>query len=212
MSTNRPEGKDVYLCSFDISSLFTNVPLKETIGLCAEALYKDPSSTPPIPQAVFIELMESATSSVEFSFNDTMYNQTDGVAKGSPLGPAVANIFVGYHKSKLFSCVQKPTIYFQYVDDTFAIFKQEGDVDDFLVTLNCLHPALKFTFEKEQDGKLPFLDILVERTELGFETSVYRKPTFSGQYIHWESFSPRKRKTNLLATLVHRDDMYKKQA
>ena len=122
----------------------------------------------------------------------------------SPLGPALANIFVGYHDSKLFSWVQKPTIYFRYVDDTFAIFKQEGDVDDFLVTLNRLHPALKFTFEKEQDGKLPFLDILVERTELAFETSVYRKPTFSGQYIRWESFSPRKRKTNLIATLVHR--------
>ena len=204
MQDLRLEGKDVYLCSFDISSLFTNVPLKETIGICAEALYKDPSSTPPIPQAVFIELMESATSSVEFNFNDTMYKQTDGVAMGSPLGPALANIFVGYHESKLFSCVQKPTIYFRYVDDTFAIFKQEGDVDDFLVTLNCLHPALKFTFEKEQDGKLPFLDILVERTELGFETSVYRKPTFSGQYIRWESFRPRKRKTNLIATLVHR--------
>ena len=84
------------------------------------------------------------------------------------------------------------------------MFKQEGDVDDFLVTLNRLHPALKFTFENEHDSKLPFLDILVERTELGFETSVYRKPTFSGQYIRWESFSSRKRKTNLIATLLHR--------
>ena len=44
----------------------------------------------------------------------------------------------------------------------------------------------------------------MERTELGFETSAYRKPTFSGQYIRWESFSPRKRKTNLIAMLVHR--------
>ena len=87
---------------------------------------------------------------------------------------------------------------------TFAIFKQENDFDDFLVKLNCLHPVLKFTFEKEHDGKLPFLDILVERTKLGFETSVYRKPTFSGQYIRWESFSLSKRKTNLIVTLVHR--------
>ena len=66
MQDLRLKGKKVFLCSFDISSLYTNVPLKETIGICAEALYKEPSSTPPIPQAVFIELMESATSSVEF--------------------------------------------------------------------------------------------------------------------------------------------------
>ena len=44
----------------------------------------------------------------------------------------------------------------------------------------------------------------MERTKLSFETSIYRKSTFSGQYIRWESFSPRKRKTNLIATLAHR--------
>ena len=40
--------------------------------------------------------MNKATKSVEFSFNNVMYKQTDGVAMGSPLDPALANIFVGY--------------------------------------------------------------------------------------------------------------------
>ena len=44
----------------------------------------------------------------------------------------------------------------------------------------------------------------MERTATGFETSVYRKPTFIGQYLRWESFSPTKQKTNLISTLVHR--------
>ena len=68
---------------------------------------------------------------------------------GVPLGPALANSFVGYYVSKLFSRVQKPTIYFRHVDYTFATFEQEGDIDNFLVTLNRLYPALKFMFEKE---------------------------------------------------------------
>ena len=56
MQDLRLEGKDVYLCSFDISSLFTYVPLKETIGICAEALNKDPSFAPPISKRYLLNL------------------------------------------------------------------------------------------------------------------------------------------------------------
>ena len=81
------------MCSFDISSLFTNVPLEETINICADALYCDDSNAQSlISKAVFIELMKSATSGVEFSFNDIMYKQTDGVAMGSPLGPVLRQV------------------------------------------------------------------------------------------------------------------------
>ena len=85
---------NVFVCSFDVSSLFANVPLDKTIKICSKALYDESDSQPVIPKNVFLELMKSATSSVEFSFNNTMYKQTDRVAMGSPLGPALANIFV----------------------------------------------------------------------------------------------------------------------
>ena len=51
---------------------------------------------------------------------------------------------------------------------------------------------------------LPFLDVLVEKSPSKFITSIYRKPTFTGLYLRWNSFSPRKRKTNLILTLTHR--------
>ena len=168
---------NVYMCSFDVSSLLTNVPLDETIKICSEALYDDSDLQPLIPKDVFVQLMKSATSSVEFSFNNTMYKQTDGVAMGSPLCPALANIFVGYYEEKLFSQTQKPPTYLRYVDDTFAIFDHEAEADEFLNKFNCLHPSLKFTFEKEKGKCLPFLDVYVERTDIGFETNVYRKLT-----------------------------------
>lgn len=170
------------MCSFDISNLFTNVPL-ETINICADALYNDDDSEMQlsISKAAFIELMTNATSAVEFNFNDVMYKQIDEVAMGSPLGPVLANIFVGFYEQKLFHNTSKPVVYFRYVDDTFAIFHNEADADSFLNALNHLHPSLKFTFEKENNKSLPFLDVYVERTYTGkFETSVYRKPTFSG--------------------------------
>lgn len=195
---------DSYMCSFDVSSLFTNVPLDETIRICADALYDNPELQPYIPKEVFVELMHSATSTVEFSFNDTIYRQIDGVAMGSPLGPALANIFVGYYEEKLFSDMPKPSVYFRYVDDTFAIFRNEKESEEFLIKLNDLHSSLKFTFEKEKNNTLPFLDVCVERMKTGYVTSVYRKPTFTGQYLRWESFTPIKRKASLVSTLVHR--------
>ena len=103
--------------------------------------------------------METATRSVEFSLNNEMNQQKDGVAMGSPLGPSLANIFVGFHEKRLFDYDQKPGVYFRYVDDTYTIFKTEAECDTFLKHLNNLHPALQFTFEKEENDSLPFLDV-----------------------------------------------------
>ena len=141
---------NVFMCSFDVSSLFTNVPLDETIKICLEALYDQSDYQPLIPKDVFVEMMKSATSSVGFSFNNTMYKQTDGVAMGSPLGPVLANIFVGYYEEKLFSQTQKPPIYFKYADNTFVIFNHEAEADEFLTKLNCLYPFLNSPSKKKR--------------------------------------------------------------
>ena len=196
---NLKYSNNLFMYFFDISSLFRNVSLEEIINICADALYCDDSDAQPfIFKAVFIELMKSATSGVEFSFNDIMYKQTDGVAKGSPTGPALVNIFVGFYEEKLFFQISKPSTYFRYVDDRFAIFHNEEESENFFNQLNCLHSSLKFTCKKEKNNCLPFLDVNMERTVTGFETSVYRKPTFTGQYLRWEYFSPNKQKINFI--------------
>ena len=82
--------------------------------------------------------MEMTTSSVEFSFNDIMHRQIDRVAMGSPLGPALANIFVGYYESQLFQTTSKPEMYYRYMDDTFVVFSNEDECDLFLDSLNLL--------------------------------------------------------------------------
>jgi len=64
-----------FLCSFDISILFTNVPLAETIQICADTLYNGKLIPPDFPKIIPIELMTTATSSVEFSFNNTMHSK-----------------------------------------------------------------------------------------------------------------------------------------
>ena len=69
--------------------------------------------------------MNTATASVEFSFNNILYRKIDGVAMGSLLGTALANRVVGYYESKLFNEISKPIAYCRYVDHTFLFFTKK---------------------------------------------------------------------------------------
>ena len=68
-----------------------------------------------------------------------------------------------------------------------------------LVIQTCLFPL-----NKKKNGKLSFLDIEVSREKGRFVTTVYRKPTFSGVYTHFESFLPAVYKFGMVYTLVYR--------
>ena len=77
-----------------------------------------------------------------------------------------------------------------YVDDIFVLFRSAEHLSNFRDYFNTCHQNMSFSFEQEKDGKLFFLDVEVSRQEGHFVTTVYRKPTFSGVYTHFESFLP----------------------
>ena len=164
-----------FMVSFDITSLFTNVPLDEVF--CVDFLYRSPS--PLFPESVFVELMELTTKSVSFSFNDTMYRQVDGISMGSPIGPILANVFVGFYEKLLFDRFPKPYSYLRYVDDTFTCLSSRNESLSFSHCLNHLHHSLTFSMDEEKDNQLPFLDVLAKRCLFAFVTNIYRKLTFT---------------------------------
>ena len=88
------QDANLYMASLDMDFLFTNIPLDETIDICIDSLYKDSENTAKIPKDVFRNLLNVATKELFFMFNNKFYKQIDDVAIGSPLGPALANIFV----------------------------------------------------------------------------------------------------------------------
>ena len=63
---------------------------------------------------------------------------------------------------------------------------------------------IQSTMEKEQDNKIPFFEVLVTRTEQRFRSSVYRKPTFTGQYLNFKSHHPYTVKKGIVRCLQHR--------
>ena len=192
-----------FMCSFDVVSLFTNVPIDETIQICLDTLYRSDIKPPSISEGVLKKLLLKATRGVEFSYNDKMYRQKDGVAMGSPLGPVLANIFLGFRECRIPDDLW-PHLYRRFVDDTFALLDSRDGALAFLKCLNELHPSLQFTMESEDDGQLPFMDVRVRKEENVFTTAVYRKPTFTGLYTRWDSYCPTSQKIALVRSLVQR--------
>ena len=83
-----------HMVSFDVKSLFTNVPLEYTIGLVLERIYNKGELVTNITRSEMKEMLLLCTKNVHFSYNHDIYIQRDGVAMGSPLGPVLAGIFM----------------------------------------------------------------------------------------------------------------------
>ena len=93
------------MASFDIESLFTNIPLQETIDLCVENLFQDRAHVDNLSKDSFRELLTRTMSESFILFNQQLYKQHDGVAMDSPLGPTFANVFLCYHEKIGFKIV-----------------------------------------------------------------------------------------------------------
>ncbi|KAL9970673.1 hypothetical protein ACROYT_G023083 [Oculina patagonica] len=173
---NRKVDENDVLVSYDVTSLFTNVPLQETIEIIAEKAF----------------------------FDGKLYEQTDGVAMGSPLGPLMANAFLCSIEEKLEHDNKLPEFYRRYVDDTLATMKDVPAAEAFLTTLNNCHPSIQFTMELASDNKLPFVGMEILKKGHQLETSVYRKPTNTGLLLHHQSHVDKRYKKSLIKTMVNR--------
>ena len=84
-----------------------------------------------------------------------------------PLGPVLANLFMGYYQTMWLNtfCVCEIILYRRYVDDIICI---ESDADKFFEFLNSRYPNIKFTFEKKVNKQISFLNVLITNDGINF--------------------------------------------
>ena len=101
-----------FLVSYDITSLFTNIPPQETIDIAINLIFNhNPNLS--ITKKELKKLFLFATSRTYFLVNGKFYNQIDKIAIGSPLPSVLANVFMDFYHSKWLNeyNVNKPEFY-----------------------------------------------------------------------------------------------------
>ena len=123
---------------------------------------------------------------------------------GSPLGPLFANFYMASIENEVLSSPDiAPHIYLRYVDDCLLNVRDISQLQEIISEFE-KHSVLHFTFELAKDNTIPFLDVLVEAANNEFITSVYRKPTNTGQTLNAKSECPTRYKTSVIRSFVRR--------
>ena len=142
--------------SFDVVSLFTNVALDRTIKIILKRIYEDKLITTTLKKRTMKKLITDVYKKKNFSFNDNVCKQTDGVSMGSSLGPVIANIFMTELEKFILDELINDNIvkfYIRYVDDTLLLAKPE-DTDKILKKFNSFDKNIQFNFDKLLNGNV----------------------------------------------------------
>ena len=138
------------LSSYDVSALFTSVPVDPALIIIRDLLDKDHTLKERTVLAVndIIILLWFCLKNTYFSFQDQFYEQVEGVAIGSPVSPIVANLYMEHLEQKALSTPLSST---------------RRSIQYFLQNINSVDPAIRFTVEdNKEDGSIPFLDTIVK--------------------------------------------------
>ena len=153
-----------WLSSYDVTSLFTSVPIDPALNIIRDLLEKDDKLNDRTVLSVqnIIELLGFCLHSTFFSFQNKFYEQVEGVAMGSPVSPIVANLSIeDFERKVLSSAAHPPRVWYRFVDDTWVIQKQ-AHKQAFLDHINNIDPAIKFIVEGTQGNRaIPFLNTLI---------------------------------------------------
>ena len=184
-------SEDEELVSFDISALFTSIPIPTALDVINHLFcehIEDPEAKHKygcsfecnaigLKKDEVMQLLKLVLENCVFSFQDKFFKQHHGATMGSPCSPVVANIYMEYFEDLVLGPELPIPVkdWKRYVDDVFSIIPK-GNRDTMLQYLNSIDPHIKFTIEQpNEEGSIPFLDTFPKPKGEGIAVSVYRK-------------------------------------
>ena len=209
-----PEG--AILVSADVVGLYPNIPHNEGLDILRGALEKRTDKS--VATDTLIKMAEFVLTNNFFEFNLETYQQISGTAIGTKFAPSYACIFMdNVEKTMLAGQLFTPWWWKRFINDIFFIWlEDERKLKDLFITLNNLHPTIKFTFEIPADvvntevfeeldfvkcipGKsIHFLDLTLQLEDQRVTSDLYCKPTDGHQYLEYSSSHPRHIKKSIV--------------
>ena len=111
---NRAKGVTLQLGEcltvYDITALFTSVPIDPALNIIKDLLQKDEKLSDRTVLSVqnIIEILGFCLHNTYFSFQNKFYEQFEGVAMGSPVSPIVANLYMEHFERKALWSASNP--------------------------------------------------------------------------------------------------------
>ncbi|BHF76033.1 hypothetical protein SprV_0501913100 [Sparganum proliferum] len=189
--------------SFDVTSLFTSIPLDlavETITLSLRDKYHETENR--LGHAQILQLLQFCLKAY-FTFDGTIYDQVKDTPMGSPISGLIAEAALQRLKSLVFRHHRRK-FWVRYVDDTFVVIERDR-VMEFKEHLNTIFPGIQFTMGEKENNQVAFLGVLVCcKDRGGLKTKVLRKATTTTQVLSHNSNHPLSHKRSCVRTLDQR--------
>jgi len=170
-------------CSYDVVNLYPSVPIKKAIESMMEMIHDDwddISTQTNLSEADIRNLLELCLQKCYFLWENDIYVIDDAGPIGLSLMVIVAESYLQFLEAQalddaeLLDCC--PKTFRRYVDDSHARFANDDQSNRFMEVLNCQDEKIQYTVEKEEAGKLPFLDILIINDgDSSYKFKVHRK-------------------------------------
>lgn len=203
------------LVSFDVVSLYTNIPHdlgKEAVKYWLNKKRDKIDSR--FSNDFILEALDIVLERNSFYFDQGFFQQVKGTAMGTKVAPTYATLVLGYLEEMLYSKIETKfgenftefvkSNFLRFLDDCFIIWPPDQDIEEFRQMLNSLHPSICYTMESSETS-MPFLDVLIQLETHGkITTDLYCKTTDAHNYLNFYSNHSKHTKVNIPFNLASR--------